>query len=299
MGVRGLKAHKKSAFGRSRETITAFCFLLPSLSGYLIFYFLPFIRSFFYSLVDRPIQGNFVGLANYISLLGNSSFMRAAQNTLIFTAWGVPILVVSSLMLSMALHKNVIGRSALRTAFLSPLVVPVASVALIFTVFFHQNGALNGLLVTLGQDRIDFLKSDWARATLLLLFVWKNLGYMMVLFLAGLLQIPQEHIEAADIDGGTALDKLLYITLPQLMPTMLFVIVMSIVNSFKVFREAYLLAGDYPHESIYMLQHYMNNVFGSLDYQKLTSAAFMMAVVVSALVILLLWAERRYGDRML
>jgi multiple sugar transport system permease protein len=115
----------------------------------------------------------------------------------------------------------------------------------------------------------------------------------MILFLAGLQNIPADYYEAASMDGAGTFRKWYNITLVYLTPTTFFVFIMSIINSFKVFRETYLLAGEYPHESIYMLQHFMNNMFKSLDYQKLTSAAFLMALVIVALVFIFFLVERR------
>jgi multiple sugar transport system permease protein len=137
------------------------------------------------------------------------------------------------------------------------------------------------------------MKTDWARVTVVIVYLWKNIGYSMVLFLAGLQNIPVEYYEAARIDGASIWKQFTAITLVYLTPTAFFVFIMSIINSFKVFREAYLISGDYPHSSIYMLQHYMNNMFAGLDYQKLTSAAFIMSVFIVLLVLILFIIERR------
>jgi multiple sugar transport system permease protein len=286
---------KKRRAGRSerQEARAALAFLLPSLGGFLLFYLLPFLQSFYLSLFSSPINGRFVWLKNYQSLLGNQVFGKAALNTLLFTGIGVPVLLVLSLLLAMALNKRLLGREALATVFLSPLVIPVASVVLVWQVLFDNNGALNSILNTFGIARIDWLKSDWARYVIMLLFLWKNIGYDMVLFMAALTAIPQEFIEQADLEGATALQKFRLIIWPRLVPTTFFVAIMSVINSFKVFREVYLLAGNYPQDSIYTLQHFMNNMFSSLDYQKLTSAAFIMAVVVSGLVSAMFAAMRR------
>jgi multiple sugar transport system permease protein len=179
--------------------------------------------------------------------------------------------------------------------FLAPLVIPVASVVLVWQVLFDNNGALNSLLANFGIARVDWLKSDWARYVIMVLFLWKNIGYDMVLFMAALAAVPTEQMESADLDGANAFQKFRHIIWPRLLPTTFFVLIMSIINSFKVFREVYLLAGAYPHDSIYTLQHFMNNMFSSLDYQKLTSAAFIMAAFIAGLVSLLFWLRKRVG----
>ena len=129
----------------------------------------------------------------------------------------------------------------------------------------------------------------------MLLFLWKNLGYNMILFMAGLANIPKELLEVADVEGASELYKFFAIKLRYLSPTVMFVTILSLINSFKVFREVYLLAGDYPYEKLYMLQHFMNNTFRSLDYQKLSAAAVIMAVVMVVLIALLFKVEDWFG----
>ena len=271
---------KKIRAGFSGDTGIALLFLIPSLTGFMLFYGVPFAVSFGMSLLSSPVNGHFVWLENYISLLSNQSFLKAALNTGIFTGIGAPLLTILSLLLAMALKKPVLGSRALRTLFISPMVIPVASVVLVFQVLFNDTGALNGIFASAGLSSVDWLKSDAARYIVMLLYLWKNMGYNMVLFLAGLGTVPKSCLEAADMDGANAFQKFRHITWPALVPTTFFVMVMSVINSFKVFREVYMLAGSYPQDSIYTLQHYMNNMFTSLDYQKLTSAAFIMALVV-------------------
>lgn len=267
--------------------------LAPSLAGFSAFYAVPFIGGICYSLVDSPINGSFVGLKNYIDIIGNPSFLKAVTNTAVFTSLCVPLNLVLSLGLAMLLNKGIYGRSILRMIFITPLVVPVASVVLVWQSMFDINGTLNAFITALGHKPLDWMKTDWARVTLVIVYLWKNIGYSMVLFLAGLRNIPVEYYEAASLDGAGAWKQFSGITLIYLTPTVFFVFVMSIINSFKVFREAYLISGEHPHSSIYLLQHYMNNMFTSLDYQKLTSAAVIMAAFIVLLVLLLFMMERK------
>ncbi len=293
----GRALKKRKATFSKRDAGIALMFLFPSLAGFLLFYGAPFLESFGMSLFSSPVNGHIVWLQNYISLLSNAAFGKAAFNTVIFTGIGTPLAVVLSLLLAMALNKPVIGKRALRTLFISPLVIPVASVVLVFQVLFDNNGALNGLLTSMGASPVDWLKSDWARYIVMLLYLWKNVGYNMVLFLAGLSTVPKECLEAADMDGANAIQKFRHVTWPALLPTTFFVTVMSVINSFKVFREVYLLAGSYPHDSIYTLQHFMNNAFTSLDYQKLTSAAFIMAIAVTLIAGLFVYLRKRSAGK--
>lgn len=278
---------------KSRSCLSACIFIAPSAAGFLLFFLIPFIVSIYYSLVDSPINGSFVGLTNYNQLLTNPIFLRAGFNTLLFTGISVPLIMLISLFLALILNKEVYCKNLLRTFFISPLVIPVASVVLVWQLVFSFRGALNGLLCFMGLNPVDWMNSEWARVVVLVIYVWKNVGYNMVLFLAGLQHIPPEYYETAHIDGASSFRCFLNITLIYLTPTSFFIFIISIINSFKVFRETYLIAGSYPHETIYMSQHYMNNMFTSLDYQKLTSAAFIMAVLIFFLVITLFRFERR------
>ncbi|MFK7694164.1 carbohydrate ABC transporter permease [Paenibacillus sp. HJGM_3] len=278
---------------RVREWWLAVLFLAPSLGGFLLFFVVPFLIGLRYSLYDTPIDGTFVGLANYADLLHNEVFRRAAFNTFRFTAISVPLNMALSLGLAMLLNRSLYFRRWFRVAFIAPLVIPVASIVLVWQVLFDLNGTLNGWLHAWGVAPLDWMESGASLWVVIIVYLWKNVGYNMVLFLAGLQHIPAEYYEAASIDGAGPFRRWRTITLVYITPTSFFVFIMSIINSFKVFRETYTIAGEYPHDSIYMLQHYMNNMFQALDYQKLTSAAFLMALVVVGLVLVLFVAERR------
>ncbi|QHW35373.1 sugar ABC transporter permease [Paenibacillus rhizovicinus] len=277
-----------------RHSVVAIWFLAPSVLGFLVFYLIPFAMGVKYSFMDRPNDGSFVGLANYKALLHSESFRKAAKNTFLFTLGGVPITIALSLSLALLLNQSIYLRNWLRTAYVMPLVVPVASVVLIWQVLFDWNGAVNSWLHGLGVSRTDWMKSEWARGVLAVVYAWKNIGYDIILFLAGLQHIPRDYYETADLEGAGSLHKLTRITLVYLTPTLFFVVLMGLISSFRIFRETYLIAGDYPHDSIYMLQHYMNNMFLSLDMQKLTSAAAVMVVCMLVLVSGMFALERRF-----
>jgi multiple sugar transport system permease protein len=270
-------------------------FLLPSLLGVGLFFVVPFGVVGYYSMVDNPLDPSFVFLRNFINLFHNSAFLQAAGNTARFSLTAVPLAVLLSLGMAMILEKNIPLRSTFRTFFLTPLMVPTASVVLIWQVFFHYNGVMNEFLLRLGGGRIDWFKSSYSQIVILILFLWKNLGYNMILFMAALNEIPNEYIEVADLDGASEWQKFRYIKIRYLSPTILFVAIMSLINSFKVFREVYLLTGDYPYDTLYMLQHFMNNTFKSLDYQKLSAAAVIMCSVMVVIIGILFLIENHFG----
>ena len=154
---------------------------------------------------------------------------------------------------------------------------------------------MNEFIALFGADKIDWLKSDYCLLVIVLLFLWKNLGYNMILFMAALNNIPREMLEAAEVEGASGWYQLIHIKLRFLSPTVLFVTILSIINSFKVFREIYLLTGDYPYTGLYMMQHFMNNMFNNLDYQKLSAAAVLLALVIIVLIAILFAVENYFG----
>ena len=289
------KVRTKSSRRLRKEKIGSGLYLAPSLLGVLLFYILPFIVVIFYSLVDNPISKNFVFLENYQRVVKNAAFKTAVTNTAVFSAVAVPLSVMLSLILAMLLDTKLPFRSQFRTFFLSPLMVPVASIVLIWQVLFHYNGAVNDVLVALGGAKIDWMKSQYSQVVVIILFLWKNLGYNMILFMAALASIPKDILEVAKLESATPVQTFFYIKLRYLSSTILFVTIMSLISSFKVFREIYLLTGDHPYDAIYMLQHFMNNAFASLDYQRLSAAAILMSLVMIVIIGTLFLVENHFG----
>lgn len=278
-----------------KQKIGSGLYLAPSLIGVLLFYIIPFVVVIFYSMVDNPIAKNFVFMDNYKRVIQNEAFKTGVINTATFSAVAVPLAVVLSLILAMVLDTKLPFRSQFRTFFLSPLMVPVASIVLIWQVLFHYNGAINEVLVALGAGKIDWMKSQFSQIVVIILFLWKNLGYNMILFMAALASIPKDILEVARLESATPLQTFFYIKLRYLSSTILFVTIMSLISSFKVFREVYLLTGNHPYPTVYMLQHFMNNAFASLDYQRLSAAAILMSLVMIVIIGTLFIVENRFG----
>lgn len=278
-----------------RELGVSLAFLSPSLIGVLVFFVVPFLVVIWYAFVNNPIQHEFVWFDNFRNVLQNHSFRLAAKNTAIFSGISVPAAVVLSLLLACMLNRKIPLKSQFRTAMLSPLMVPVASVVLIWQVVFSYNGALNELMANFGVDKIDWMKSAFNRYVVILLYLWKNVGYNMILFLAALSNVPVDIQEMAMLEGAGTARIFFSIKLRYLSPTILFVTILSLINSMKIFREVYLLTGKYPYDGLYLLQHFMNNTFESLDYQKLSAAALLMALVMVILIFLLFLADAHLG----
>lgn len=267
-------------------------FILPSLIGVSIFILIPFIdvviRSF-----QSPITRSFVFLDNYIEVFNNAAFKLASINTLKFVFVCIPLLLISSLSIAVLMQRFVRNAYIIKTAFLIPMAVPIASIVLIWKICFHQNGILSGFLMNLKIDGVDWMNTGFAFWILVFSYVWKNMGYNIVLWLAGLSCIPTSVYEAAKVDGASDWKCFTNITLPNLKTTLYTVAVLSLLNSFKVFREAYLIGGDYPDKSMYVLQHLFNNWFRDLSFGKMSAGSVVMAFVIYILIFLLqkAWAK--------
>lgn len=273
------------------EAGKALIFLLPSLLGISIFVLLPFIDVIRRSFCEA-MSAKFVGLANYKEVLHNTAFRLAAKNTARFVGSCIPLLLILSLSLALFLFRQKKHEKFLKTSFLLPMAIPVASIVILWKLLFHVNGLINLLFVKAGIAKIDFINSDKAFIILVFSYLWKNMGFDMILWLTGLNAIPEAFYEAASVDGAGAWDKFRYITIPELLPTIFMIGVLSFINSFKVFREAYLIAGSYPHNSIYMLQHVFSNWFAAMDIQKMCAAAVLLILIVLGIIIVFIKFDR-------
>lgn len=289
------KKHKRTK-AEKHELLFSWLCLVPSIIGILIFFVAPFAVVGRYSVIDNVISNNFVGLENFRKLFENNAFKIAAKNTGIFTAVAIPLAIVLSLLLAMLLDKKIPLKSQLRTCFLCPLMVPVASVVLVWQVIFSYHGALNDTLEKYGIAGIDWLNSKWAIGVVTVMFLWKTLGYNMILFMSALNNMPMDLIEVADLEGASRMYKFFKIRLRYLSPTIVFVLLFSLINSFKIFREVFLITGGYPSTELYMLQHFMNNTFESLDYQKLSAAAVVFALVMIVIIGIVFALENKFGS---
>lgn len=249
--------------------------LLPSLCGFTAFFVVPFFVSLYYAFTESAFSDRFVGLDNFRMLLTNEYFRLAAWNTFRFSVLSVPLCMAFSFMIAMLIARFAAKSGLLRSAFFLPVVLPSAVIAGIWNAYCSNAAPF---------------------ASLLILFLWKYSGLNITLILTALLTIPQEQYEAAALDGAGVWRKMRAVTLPNLLPTLFFALILTLVNSLKIFRESYLLYGYYPDESVYMLQNYLNNHFGKLNYQNIGTAAVLFAVVVYSIVAVLFVREKKWSN---
>lgn len=293
---------------RIRKAAIPWLFLAPSLGGVAIFTGIPFLdvarRSFMDTMGTR-----FTGLKNYQAVLENQAFRLAAKNTAAFLAVCIPLLLLLSFLTALLIHaggsQEREGKGSFRifrTTLVLPMVIPAASMVLAWRIFLCPDGVFNQVLgcLTGRIQETDWAFSKWAFPVLTATYLWKHTGYDMVLWLAGLLGIPGELYEAAKIDGAGAFARFWYITFPGLGGTFRLVGVLSVAESFRVYREAYLLAGSYPDTSIYLIPHLFAHWFLTLDTQKMTAAAVMLTgtfLGAGAFIKVLFFQAPRHGKK--
>ncbi|HWT75243.1 MAG TPA: sugar ABC transporter permease [Mobilitalea sp.] len=265
--------HKRTRHKLKWNTKCKLCIGL-SMIGTLIFFVIPYIRVLYYSLIDNQFRRNFVGISNYIDTLSNKYFLLALKNSLLLIIICVPVLILLALFISLALAYGIKRLRATRVAFILPMLLPTASIVLVWRMLFQNNETV---------------------LPIYLLFIWKNIGICIILLTAAFTSIEQEMFEAASLEGTNTYQLHRYITVPLIAPTILFTILLSIVNSFKVFKESYLYyGGNYPPENSYTLQYYMNNNFLKLDYQALATGAILTSLLIFIIVLGGLVLQRRY-----
>lgn len=268
-------------------------FLLPNLLGVAVFALVPMLEVLV-GAFRSAIGGKWVGLQNFRTVVENRAFRLAAWNTGRFMVVCIPLLLCLSLLLALGLRRAWSGRQ-LRGAFLLPMAVPAASVVLVWKLLFHQNGLLNAFAQGLHLQTVNWMGSDASFWMLVISYLWKNLGYTVVLWTAALGAVPDSIYEAARVDGASDAQSFFYMTLPNLKGYAYSIGVLSLLNSFKVFREAWLVAGDYPQERMYLVQHLYNNWFRDLEYDKIAAASVLVSVVVFGLIALLRRSWREEG----
>jgi len=262
----------------------------------MVFYIGPFLVSLWYAFMDKPVNGSFVGIKNFVELFHSKPYLLGLKNTLVFIGISVPLGMAFALLVAMLIHQLKRHKELFSLIFLIPLVIPSGSMVFFWKALFMNQGAINGILTTIGLSGINWFETSASLYVIILIFIWKNLGYNMILFMVGLHSIPKELYAASAIDGANGVQTFFFITLPGLIPMVVLVAIMSMINSFKVFKEIYLITGGYPHDSIYMLQHFMNNMFYALNYPKLTTATCVTVLIITLLVQFLLQFERGHSE---
>ena len=283
---------------RIRNNLTAYSFIAPNFIGFAVFTLGPIIFAFVLAFMhwdgSNPIE--WAGLDNFFKLFRDRVFQAAFWNTIVYTGAVVPITLVCSLGLAILLNQKIFARNFFRTVAFFPYVASLVAVAVVWNMIFNPDfGPVNMVLYAFGVDPRNLpgwaADSHWAMVTVIMFSVWKNMGYFMVIYLAGLQGINSELYEAANIDGASAWQKFWYITLPQLAPTTFFVSVMLTIWSFKVFDQVYMITQGGPGTAtLVLVYHIYNEAFISWDL----GYSSMVALVLFLLVLIIIVIQFRW-----
>jgi multiple sugar transport system permease protein len=288
------------------RSLAGWAFAAPALAVIAVFFFLPVVAALALSLTDFDIYAladihnlRFVALDNYLGLLHNPLFWKTLGNTLYFVVVGVPLSIAVSLGAALLLHSK-LGRfkGFYRTAFFAPVVTTVVAVAVIFRYLFHTRyGLVNWGLSWVGIDPVDWLGDPrWAMPTIILFAVWKNFGYNMIIFLAGLQSIPEDLYEAARIDGAGPWRQFRHVTLPMLGPVLLLVGILTMSGYFQLFAEPYVMTQGGPLESTKSVLYLMyDEGFKWWNLGNASAVAFLLFVLMVAVTGAMMWFARRRG----
>ncbi|MGB6295541.1 MAG: sugar ABC transporter permease [Rivularia sp. (in: cyanobacteria)] len=280
------------------ETFAAWFFLTPALILLGVFVIGPIGYLFYLSFTNGSFTKEgmtWVGLKNYLRLILNPDFSQVMWNTAYFTVATVIPSIVIPLLLAVLLNQNIILRGFLRTSYFLPSIVSLVAAGLGFRWLFQNDGPVNSLLNSIGIDSISWLSSTvWAMPVIILLSIWKQLGFNMVVFLAGLQAIPVSRYEAAELDGANSWEQFWFVTLPGLRPTLIFTTITTVIFTLRSFEQVYVISGGGPLNSTNLLVYYIyQEAFGQFDFGYAAAAATVLLAITMVLVYLQLrtWDE--------
>lgn len=283
-----------------KENMTAWCFLLPFLFFFVGFLLYPILRGVHLSLYDATLGGKteFIGLENYAAMFQDKGFWEALFNTLFFVLISTPVLVIFGFILAMFINAGLKGTTFIRTCFFAPYVLSMSVVTGLWVFIFQPyTGLVTQLTNALGIGEMYWLNTKWlVWAAILITTVWWTVGFNMILFLAGLQDIPDDIYEAARIDGAGGRQTLFFITIPMLKTTIALVVLLQTIASFKLFGQTYLMAGGGPGTHTRTIVHYIYET-GFTNRRMGRAAAMSFAFLIVVLIITViqnkLFAEKK------
>ncbi len=252
--------------------------LIPSILGILIFFIIPFFRVFLYAITENSFTNRFVGFQNFINVLNNEYFQLAFKNTFLFTMIAGLTTMLFSMIIAFLLAHLSDKSKRLQKVFYLPFFLPSVTIVTLWQAYFNEYTPFTSLLF---------------------IFIWKYSGLNIMLILSALASIDKDMVDASKIDGASSVRSVLSVILPNIAPTLFLTGILTFVNSFKIYRESYLLWGAYPDESVYMLQNYLDNHFSKMNYQYISSAAIIFIVCIYLIIAGLFIMEKKWSDEIL
>ncbi|MFI6527064.1 carbohydrate ABC transporter permease [Streptomyces uncialis] len=295
-GARSRSAGARGVSARTRRAVAGWMFSLPFLVLYALFELVPVVASIAISFTDmrstdmrNPLAVESAGLDNYVRILSDDVFWQAVLNTVYFTAVSVPFTLAAGLALALALNRGM-GRlqTFFRVGYYLPVVSSVIAVAVVWNYLLApESGLVNTALGVVGIEGPDWLKDpDWAMPALIAMAVWRHMGFAMVIFLAGLQGIPGELYEAARLDGVSRWQSFRHITLPMLRPTVLFMVVISVIGNLQFFEEPFVMTQGGPLNSTTSISYQIYQTFGSGQYGYAAALSYVLFILIALLALL-------------
>lgn len=278
-----------------------YLFLLPAGIVLLIFFFIPFFQTIglsFFDYANNIYSPNFAGLKNYIEILHNPIFYKVMINTIIYLVVAVPILAIVPLFLAILINQKIKGITLYKILIYLPVIVSIVVAAIAFKWLYAEQGILNYLLSVLHIHSIGWLTDPkYAIYSVIIVTIWKGIGYYMMIYLAALMSVPNELYEACDIDGANFLTKHLTVTVPHIMPTIALVTTISSISAMKIFAEIYVMTKGGPLNSTKTIVYYIyEKAFENLDlgYASAMAVILLAIVMIFSLVNILCFEKNKY-----
>ncbi|WP_110930130.1 carbohydrate ABC transporter permease [Paenibacillus bouchesdurhonensis] len=306
--IRNHTPKKSSMTKKAKDHLVAYSFIAPNFIGFAVFTLVPMVFALILAFVkwDGANPMEFIGMNNFVRLWKDPTFHKSLWNTVIYTVGVVPLTMVCALGLAILLNQKIFGRNFMRTVFFFPYVASLVAVAAVWNFIFSPTmGPVNNILHAITGIPIEELPrwaadKDWAMFTVVLFTVWKNMGYYMVIYLAGLQGVNPELYEAAELDGANAWQRFRNVTIPQLAPTTFFVLMILVINSFKVydiFINLFAGADNQLNDSTRVLVYQIyNTAFRSLDYGYASAMAIVLFLLVLGITLVQFQGEKKYGQ---
>ena len=281
---------------------TPYLFLLPAVAVLVIFFFIPFFQTFLLSFLDYShniYKPEFIGLENYINLFKNPIFYKVLWNTFIYLFVAVPILAIFPLFLAILINQKIKGVTLYKILIYLPVIVSIVVAAIAFKWLYADQGILNYLVTKLGIEPIGWLTDpNYALYSVIIVTIWKGIGYYMIIYLAALMSVPKELYEACDIDGANFLTKHLTVTVPHIMPTIALVTTISAISAMKVFAEIYVMTKGGPLNSSKTIVYYIyERAFENLDlgFASAMAVVLLIIVMIFSLINILCFERNKYN----
>ena len=278
-----------------------YLFLLPAVMLLVVFFFIPFFQTVVLSFQDYGnsiYNATYVGLQNYVELFKNPIFYKVLLNTFIYLAVAVPILAVFPLFLAILLNREIRGLTLYKILIYLPVIVSIVVAAIAFKWLYAEQGILNYIAELFGMNPIGWLTdTKWALYSVIIVTIWKGIGYYMMIYLAALMSVPKELYEACDIDGASFLKKHLTVTIPHIMPTIALVVTISSISAMKVFAEIYVMTKGGPLNSSKTIVYYIyERAFENLDlgYASAMAVVLLVIVMIFSLINILCFERKKY-----